>query len=82
MMVTSAPRWVSLTLEPFSLLLIPGALFAWAEAAYNKLDFSGTTTIHVALLFYFFAFALLLLHRLKRKVYPSAPPRTGNARSR
>ena len=82
MMVTSAPRWVSLTLEPFSLLLFPGALAAWAEAAYNKLDFSGTTTIHVALLFYFFAFAFLLLHLLRRRFHPRQVQPARSARSR
>lgn len=82
MMVTSAPRWVSLTLEPFSLLLMPGALFAWAEAAFNKLDFSGTTAIRVNVLFYFFAFAFWLLHHLRHKIYPRASRPTHTSRSR
>ena len=82
MTVTSAPKWVSLSIEPFSLLLLPGAVFAWAEAFYNKLDFSGATVIRVSLLFYFFVFAFFLLARTKLAKQPQITPLPRNVRSR
>ena len=82
MTVTTAPRWISLAIEPFSFFLVPGAVYAWAEATYNHLDFSAATVIHLSLYFYFFLFAFLLLLRLKHKRLVSRTSNPDIGRSR
>ena len=50
MFVTSAPRLVSLLLEPFSLLLMPGLVVAIVLAGPH--DFSPGSVVFIAAIFY------------------------------
>ena len=51
MFVTSAPKFVSLLFEPFSLLLMPGLIVAILFAGAH--DFSPLSVVGVAAVFYF-----------------------------
>lgn len=82
MYVTSAPRWVSLLVEPFSFLLVPGAIYAWAQTTFLKLDFSSDTIVRVSVVFYFLLFTLILLVRLRASLQALIPRRTRRRRSR
>jgi len=82
MYVTSAPRWISLLVEPFSFLLAPGAIYAWGQSAFSKLDFSSNTVVRASLVFYFLLFTLILLARLRTSVQALMPGRTRRRRSR
>ena len=59
--VTHTPRIVSLLLEPFSLLLVPGLLIAFLAAGTS--DFSPILVLRVSSVFYFLLFLLLALRR-------------------
>jgi hypothetical protein len=82
MSVTSAPRWVSLLVEPFGFLLAPGAMYAWGQAIYTRLDFSSDTVVRVSFIFYVLLFTLILLARLGSAVRASRTAQTRHRRSR
>ena len=63
MCVTSAPRLVSLLVEPFSLLLMPGLVVAIVVAGAH--DFSPVSVVWIAAGFYFGFFYLVLTWRAK-----------------
>jgi hypothetical protein len=74
--VSSAPKWASLLLEPFSLLLMPGLVIALATSGSH--DFGPDVVIAVSAAFYvgFLYAALLWLASRKR----AAQPRGGGSR--
>lgn len=80
--VTTAPRWLSLLVEPLSFLLTPGGIYAWVKAMHTKVDFSAATVVRMSLVFYFIVFAVFLLARLIPAVQALLPPRTRPRRSR
>lgn len=82
MSVASAPRWVSLLVEPFGFLLAPGAISAWGQGIYTRLDFSSDNVVRVSFLFYLLLFTLILLTRLKGAVQALQPTQTRRRRSR
>ena len=63
MYVTFAPRIVSLLIEPFSLLLMPGLVVAIVMAGAH--DFTPISVVCVAAIFYFCFFYLALAWRAK-----------------
>ncbi len=73
MFVTSAPKALSLLIEPFSLLLMPGLVVAVLSAGAH--DFSPLTVVCVAAAFYFCFFFWVFSRWAK-----STPIRTGRSR--
>jgi hypothetical protein len=67
MFVTSAPRLVSLLVEPFSLLLMPGLVVAVILAGPH--DFSPISVVWIAAVFYlgFFFWALTYWHKTRHR---------------
>ena len=60
--LTTAPALVSLLVEPFSLLLMPGMLISIAIAGRHD-EVSARAVLIASACFYFVAFSLLLAHR-------------------
>jgi len=74
--VTSAPAWVSLLVEPFSLLLLPGLMVALVTSGSH--DFAPEAVIAVSAAFYVgFIYVALLLRAARRR---SAQLRAGGSR--
>ena len=64
--VTSAPEWLSLLLEPFSLLLLPGLVVAFATSGSH--DFPPNLVIAVSAAVYLvLIYAVLLWRALARR---------------
>ncbi len=75
--VTSAPAWVSLLIEPFSLLLMPGLVIALATSGSH--DFAPDVVIAVSAAFYVgFVYAALLWRAARKR---PAQPRGSGSRS-
>jgi hypothetical protein len=70
--VTSAPEWLSLLIEPFSLLLMPGLVIALATSGSH--DFGPDVVISVSAAFYVGFVYAALLWRAAHK------PRSGGSR--
>ena len=70
MFVTTAPRLVSLLVEPFSLLLMPGLIVAIALAGAH--DFTPGSVVFIAAVFYF-AFFYWALTRLSKPARFTTP---------
>lgn len=66
--VTSAPEFISLLVEPFSLLLLPGVLLSIIPTGDHR-DYPPDAAAYASLLFYFIVFytALWLRERYKRR---------------
>ena len=64
MFVAMAPRLISESVEPLSLLLVPGLLFAIASVGPH--DFKPETVIKVAALFWFLVAFLFFTWRARR----------------
>lgn len=62
---TTAPEWISLTLEPLSLLLLPGFTVALITAGLHDLDTS--IIVQVSIGFYLIFFYVWLTWRSRRK---------------
>jgi hypothetical protein len=64
--VTSAPAWVSLLVEPFSLLLLPGLMVALVTSGSH--DFAPEAVFAVSVAFYVgFIYAALLRRAVRRR---------------
>ena len=74
--VTSAPAWVSLLVEPFSLLLLPGLMVALVTSGSH--DFAPEAVIAVSAAFYVGFIYVALLRRAARRL--SAQLRAGGSR--
>ena len=72
MFVTTAPKIISLIVEPFSLLLMPGLVVAILLAGAH--DFTPGSVLFVAAIFYFafFYWALTWLSKSGRFTMPSS----------
>jgi hypothetical protein len=75
--VTAAPKWISLLLEPLSLLLLPGLAIAMVVA--GRQDFSPQAVIEASALFYLLCAYAWLLWRVARTRSP-AHRRTATSR--
>jgi hypothetical protein len=74
--VAASPAWVSLLLEPFSLLLMPGLVIALVTAGSH--DFAPDVVIAVSAAFYAgFVYAALLWRSARRR---AAEPRRSGSR--
>ncbi len=61
----TAPEWISIILEPLSLLLMPG--FAVALVATGIHDLDPSTIVQVSIVFYLIFFYVWLSWRARRK---------------
>jgi hypothetical protein len=62
--LTAAPKYISLLLEPLSLLLTPGLVVSLLAAGAH--DFSAELVSMAAFFFYFVVFYVVFAHRDKR----------------
>jgi hypothetical protein len=74
--VTSAPAWLSLLIEPFSLVLLPGLVFALATSGSH--DFAPEAVIAISAVFYVGLLYAVLLWRASRR--RGAQPGVGGSR--
>ena len=72
--VTAEPKWISLLLEPLSLLLFPGVAIAMATAGRD--DFSPDAVVEASAVFYLVCVYVWLLWR-SRRTRPAGQRRTG-----
>jgi hypothetical protein len=63
--LTAAPKWISLLLEPLSLLLLPGLVLAMVAA--GKQDFSPEVVVEAAAVFYLLCVYGWLLWRARSR---------------
>ena len=61
----TAPEWISITLEPLSLLLMPGFVVALLAAGLHDLD--PSIIVQVSIIFYLIFFYVWLSWRSRRK---------------